>query len=275
MKVKLYMFSGSNAVLTAQLMLAHKGIDYKRFNMPPAAHTFMMLGLGFQTMTVPGLKVDGRRVQGTRRISRFLDEIEPDHPLFPSEPERRREVEKAERWGEEFQNAIRRIVYCVARRDSRGYKNVILAERALPMRLMLRMAAPLIIWLATAKHDAVDDAGEEDIAELPARIDQIDAWIAQGVLNGIDLNAADFQIAPNLAGMLLSDDLAPLIKGRPAEALARRVAPDYTGRVGKALPMGTLPRTLPPEWLATLQLPGRERPALRLSEGVKSDRMSA
>lgn len=266
MKVKLYMFSGSNAVLTAQLMLAHKGIAYKRVNMPPAAHAFMMLGFGFQTMTVPGLKVDGRRVQGTRRISRFLDEIEREQPLFPSDPQRRREVEKAERWGEEFQNAIRRIVYCVARRDSRGYKNVILAERALPMRLMLRMAAPLIIWLATAKHDAVDDAGEEDIAELPARIDQVDAWIAQGVLNGLELNAADFQIAPNLAGMLLSDDLAPLVKGRPAEALARRVAPDYTGRVGKALPVGTLPRALPPEWLAKLALPVGD---------VKSDRISA
>lgn len=47
-KVRLYMFSGSNAVLSAQLMLAHKGIDYKRVNLPPAAHAFIMLGLGFR-----------------------------------------------------------------------------------------------------------------------------------------------------------------------------------------------------------------------------------
>jgi len=75
MDVKLHMFSGSNAVLTAQLMLAHKGIAYQRVNLFPAAHTVILLGLGFETMTVPALKADGRRVHRTRAISRFLDEV--------------------------------------------------------------------------------------------------------------------------------------------------------------------------------------------------------
>lgn len=42
------MFSGSNAVLTAQLMLAHKGIAYRRVNLFPAAHAVILLGLGFE-----------------------------------------------------------------------------------------------------------------------------------------------------------------------------------------------------------------------------------
>lgn len=251
-KVKLYMFSGSNAVLTAQLMLAHKSIDYKRVNLPPAAHAFIMLGLGFQTMTVPAIKVDGRRVQGSRYIARFLDELVPERPLFPADPEHRRAVQAAERWGEEFQNAVRRVFYCMSRRDHQAFRNVMLAERSLPMRAMLRISTPLSIYLATAKHDAVDAAGEVDVAELPARVDQIDAWIEQGVLNGPELNAADFQIAPNLAAMLITEDGEPYIAGRPAEALARRVAPDYTGSVGKAMPAGTIPRVLPPEWLPPL-----------------------
>lgn len=252
MKVKLYMFSGSNAVVTAQLMLAHKGIDYERVNLPPAAHAFILLALRFQTMTVPALKVDGRRIQGTRQISRFLDEIVPARPLFPADPDRRRAVEEAERWGEQFQNAIRRIFYCMGRRDPSVFKNIMLAERRFPMRPLLRVATPLIIHLATAKHDAVDALGEVDVAELPARMDQIDAWIAQGVLNGPELNAADFQIAANLAAMLISEDGAPFVLGRPAEALARRVAPDYTGAIGKALPAGTMPAALPTDWLAAL-----------------------
>jgi len=248
-KVKLYMFSGSNAVLTAQLMLAHKEIEYKRVNLPPGAHAFIMLGLGFQTMTVPALKVDGQRVQGSRYIARFLDELVPERPLFPADPERRRAVEEAERWGEGFQNSIRRVFYCMGRREHQAFKSIMLPEWSLPMRAMLRVATPTIIWLATAKHDAIDAAGEVDMAELPARLDQIDAWIEQGVLNGPELNAADFQIAANVAALLLTDDGAPYVVGRPAEALARRVAPDYTGSVGKALPAGTIPRILPPEWL--------------------------
>lgn len=41
----------------------------------------------------------------------------------------------------------------------------------------------------------------------------------------------------------MSEDLAPLIEGRPAAALARRVAPEYGGHMS---------RVLPTEWLAGL-----------------------
>jgi glutathione S-transferase len=222
--VKLYMFSGSNAVRTAQLMLAHKGIEYRRVNLPPAAHAVIMLGLGFETMTVPGLKVDGRRVQGTRYIARFLDELVPEPALFPADPQRRRAVEEAELWGEQFQNATRRIFYCICKRNPDAFRNAVLAERSFVTRRLLGAATPLIIRLAAAKHDASDAAGAEDVAELPSRIDQIDAWIAQGVLNGPELNAADFQIAASLAAMLLTEAGAPFVLGRPAEELARRVA---------------------------------------------------
>lgn len=94
------------------------------------------------------------------------------------------------------------------------------------MRLVLRTLAPLLVRLASGMHRASDDAGREDLALLPARLDQIDLWIEQGLLNGSELNAADFQIAPNISALLLFEDLVPFIAGRPAEALARRVAPD-------------------------------------------------
>ncbi|MBW3652421.1 MAG: hypothetical protein KY433_02285 [Actinobacteria bacterium] len=81
-----------------------------------------------------------------------------------------------------------------------------------------------------------DEAGREDVALLPERLDQIDRWIAEGLLDGEELNAADFQIAVNVSAMLLSEDLAPFIEGRPAAALARRVAPDYAGHLGPILP---------------------------------------
>ena len=244
MKVKLYMFSGSNAVLTAQLMLEHKCItDYKRVNMPPGAHALIMLATGFETMTVPAIKVDGRRIQGTRNISRALDELVPEPRLFPTDPERRRAVEEAERWGEQLQDATRRVFYCLARRDHRAFASFMTAGRSFPMRFMLRTAAPAIVRLAGAYHRATEAAGQADVAALPARLDQIDAWIEEGLLNGTELNAADFQIAVNLSAMLRSEDARPFIEGRPAAGLARRVAPTYPGHIGAVLPA---------EWLEPL-----------------------
>jgi glutathione S-transferase len=256
-------------VLTAQLMLAHKRIGYTRVNLPPGAHALMMLGLGFETMTVPGLIADGHRVQGTRYIARFLDEIVPEPALFPADPDRRRAVEDAERWGEAFQNSMRRIAYCICRRDPEVYRTVILAERGFVMRAVLAMATPLIIRLAIAKHDAMDAAAREDVAALPGQLDQIDTWIGQGLLNGPELNAADFQIAANLAFLMMSQDGMPYVLGRPAEALARRVAPDYTGSVGMALPAGTIPRLLPADWLPPPQLPTVEQPRLAPSSAIR------
>ncbi len=242
-KVKFYGFQGSNSVYTGRLMLEHKGIDYKPVMLMPGPHAFIMLGLGFETMGVPGLKIDGRRVQGTRPIARALDELVAERPLFPADPVARKAVQDAERWGEELQNAVRRLFYCAGRRDHDVFRSVMSPARSLPMRTALYVATPLVIRLATGAHRASDAAGREDLELLPERLDQIDAWIAEGVLGGEQLNAADFQIAVNVSAMLLFDQLRPFIEGRPAAALGRRVAPDYVGHV---------PDILPHEWLAPL-----------------------
>jgi glutathione S-transferase len=106
------------------------------------------------------------------------------------------------------------------------------------------MAAPIVIRLATGLHRASDPDGREDIELFAGRLDQIDAWIEEGLLNGPELNAADFQIAVNLSGLMLADDIRPFIEGRPAAAFARRVAPDYQGHN---------PAPLTDEWLAPLR----------------------
>ena len=242
-RIKLYMFNGSAPSMTARLMLEHKGIDHKPMHLMVGPHAFGMLGRGYVTMTVPALKIEGRRVQGSREISRALDELQPQPPLFPAEPERRRAVEQAERWGEELQDVVRRLVLCASRRDRAVFSSVY--RHANPvMRPAQRMSRGLTIRLASAGHRATDRAGEEDVASLPSRLDQIDAWIDDGLLNGAELNAADFQIAPNIALALRFDDLAPLIAGRPAARLAQRLAPEFPGEIGAVLPTS---------WLAPLR----------------------
>jgi len=68
------------------------------------------------------------------------------------------------------------------------------------------------------------------------------------VLGGDELNAADFQIAPNVAILLSFADFAPHIGGRPAAAHALRVAGEH------ARPRGPV---LPDEWLRPLRSAGR------------------
>lgn len=255
--VRFYGFTGSNAVYTGRLMLDHKGIEYVFVRLPPAAHALILLLRGFQTMGVPALKIDGRKLQGTRWIARALDELYPDKPLFPADPAARRAVQDAERWGEELQNAVRRIFYCAGRRDTAAFMSVLGAGHGRVGRTTMRVFAPVIMRLATGAHRATDDAGREDVELLPARLDQIDAWIADGLLDGAQLNAADFQIGVNVSALMLSDDFRPYIEGRPAARLARRVAPDYVGHLGPIVP---------DEWMAPL----RAAAAGRAAEGADS-----
>ena len=252
MAVTLYTFDGSNAGLTAKLMLDYKGIDYRRVNLLPGVHRLALRAMRFPALTVPAVRIDGRRVQGTRNISRALDELQPQPALFPAD--RRDMIEEAERWGEDFQNAARRVFYCAARRDRRAFATLTEGKHGLPARLWLRAMAPVLTRLAGMVHGATEDAGRAALAALPSMLDTIEAWIDEGLLNGSELNAADFQIAPNVRAMLLSEDLAPFVEERPAGAFARHVVPEYPGHVQ---------RVLPDEWLEPIRAAGESRPLAR------------
>ena len=67
---------------------------------------------------------------------------------------------------------------------------------------------------------------EEILAELPLLLDRVDAYIADGVLNGPELNAADFMVAPSIALILYRPDVLPVFEGRPALDLVDRLLPE-------------------------------------------------
>jgi glutathione S-transferase len=115
--LKLYSIPGSHPAAAARAMLEHKGIDYERVDLPPVVSRPLMRLLGFPGNRVPAIKVDGRKVQGSRNISRELDVLKPEPPLFPADPERRAAVEEAERWGDEvFQQMPRTISWWALKR---------------------------------------------------------------------------------------------------------------------------------------------------------------
>ena len=74
------------------------------------------------------------------------------------------------------------------------------------------------------KADA--DAERSLRTRLPTMLDRIDAWIADGVLNGEQLTAADYMIAPSLALLWYVRDLHPALEPRPSRALVDRLLPE-------------------------------------------------
>lgn len=245
MDARLYVIPGSHPSWTAALMLDHKGIPFKRTDLMPVVSKGVLRMVGFPGITVPALKIDGDKVQGSRQIARELERLRPEPPLFPADPAQRAKVEEAENFGDgELQHPIRQLLWWGFKQDR--YPMASYSEGAklgVPIGLAVKTGGPLVA-LSARFNEASDDNARAAAAKLPALLDRVDAWIEDGTLNGAHLNAADFQIAPSIALAMTLDDLRPAIENRPAGALAKRVVPNYPGR---------MPEVLPAEWLAPLQ----------------------
>lgn len=250
MQARLYVIPGSHPSYTARLMLERKGIAYKRVDLMPVISKVALRALRFPGATVPALKVDGRRIQGSREIARQLDELRPEPPLYPAEPTLRAAVERAEQWGErELQAPVRRILWNALRRDRSPLRSFAQGARlGLPIGLAVKTAAP-IVAAAARLNEASDENARADLAALPGMLQRVDDWIGEGVLGGEQPNAADFQIAASLRLLMTLEDVRPALDSRPAGELAFRLVPDFPGSV---------PRVLPEVWVAPLRTAGTE-----------------
>jgi glutathione S-transferase len=241
MKARLFTIPASHPSWTARLMLERKGIPYKRVDLVAGVHKPILRAAGFPGTTVPALRLDGRRVQGSREISRALDEVVPEPPLFPADAEQRAKVEEAERWGDEVLQPIpRRIAWNILKRDRAPVRSYLEGSRlGIPTAVAAATAGPIVAG-AARYNKSTDDNVLADLNALPGHIDHVDELIAGGVIGGPEPNAADFQIAPSIALMLTFDDLRPLITGRPAEELANRLLPGFPGHAPPTLPASFL-----------------------------------
>lgn len=242
---KLYGFSISNPSNTARLMLEFKGIDTKVVELLPGMHPLLLRLAGFRRGTVPALTLDGRRIEGSLEIAQALEAAVPEPSLYPADPEKRHAVEEAERWGEaELQMVPRRIVRWALAHDN-GARARIAADLGLPLPTVLAaLNWPIARWTA-ARVDADEAHARENLVNLPATLDRVDALIADGTIGDPDApNAADFQIAPSVRAIGAISEVKPLLAGRPCDALARRLMPKFQDA----------PPMLPPEMRAAAGL---------------------
>jgi glutathione S-transferase len=248
MKPRLYGLPGSHPTMAAQTMLECKGIDFTRIDLVPfLSRAIVRRGMGQPQNTVPVLAIDGRRIQGSRQISRELDRLRPDPPLFPGDSEARSAVEGAERWGEEaLQHPIRQISLWALRANRAPIRSYMgRSVMGVPAGIAARLAPPFI-ERGVRVNEATDEAVRENLAALASMLGRVDELIDAGVLGGAELNAADVQIGASVRLLLTFQDLRPLIEDRPAGRLALRAVPDQRGDA---------PPVFPPAWLEPLRSP--------------------
>ena len=243
MSATLYSLPVSHPVLAVRGMLDHKGIEYRVVDMVPGTQPILR-AMRFPGYTVSALILDGRRVQGSTTISRFLDEVQPDPPLFPREPEARRRVEEAERWGEQvLQEVPRRICRWSAAHDYRVRRWLAVDVSAVPGGALI--ARPSLQAKAFAKAAGADEATvRADVAAIGEHLGEVERLRAEGVIGGEDRNAADFQIASCVRSIAKLGDVGPYVADHPAVVWAATVVPAQPGPT---------PPALPREWLQPLE----------------------
>jgi glutathione S-transferase len=231
--VTLYWFPLSNPSQAVRLMLERKGIAYETRDLVPGLHRLQVRLAGFPGATVPALKIDDRRVQGSLAISRALEELRPEPPLLPDAG-----VEEAERWGEAvLQPVTGRIFHWALAHDAELREWLARESRVPAARGLARVTGPVA---RAFDRSATDDAVRADLAAIPGMLDRVDALIADGTIgDAYAPNAADFQIATTVREILSLGDLRVLVEGRPAEELARRILPDWDDS----------PVRIPSDWL--------------------------
>jgi glutathione S-transferase len=228
-------------------MLDLKDVEYELVDVIPLNQRIHLRLAGFRGGTVPALKLDGRRVQGSREIARELDRHWPEPPLFPADPELRARVEEAERWGDEqLQPIPRRLFrYGVARNPQ--LRSLVVRTQRLPMPALAAQAIrPAVEWYArTVEADgrrATEAGARADVAALPALLDHVDRLLDDGTLTLDPPNAATLQILASVNLLGRFSDFRDLVAAHACAEPARQLFPHYRGE---------LPPFLDQRWLSS------------------------
>jgi glutathione S-transferase len=246
-RARLYSLVLSHPGHAARRMLEWKGIEHEVRYLLTGSQPLALRALGFRGATTPALKIDGRRIQGSRSIAAALEDLKPEPALYPRDAGERAEVKRAEEWGErEFQPVPRRLLRW-------GFKNVDemltwafaseldrIGISQVPARdLLARSTVPVANYFARISG-STEAAVRADLESLPALLRHVADLIEAGAIGGATPNAADFQIGTTARLLHSFEDLRPLIEGTPAGELGLRILPDFDHRV---------PAFIPSEWI--------------------------
>lgn len=245
MRVVLYWMAPSHPSAAARMMLELKGVAYDVVKVAPLNQRLHLRLAGFRDGTVPALKLDGEKIQGTRAIARALDERWPEPRLFPADPELRARVQEAERWGEEELQPIPRRLFRFGVATSPELRRWVVRRQRLPAPGLLAAAMQPVVshYARTIEADgrrATRAGVRADLAALPAMLTRADRLLADGTLTLDPPNAATIQILVSVRLLDGFEDLRDLVRSHACAQPARELFAEYRAK---------LPRFFDPMWL--------------------------
>jgi glutathione S-transferase len=240
MKLKIYRVPASHPCQAVIRGAELKGIEHKVVDLAPPTQAIVAT-LMFGSRTVPAMKIIGgpngkEKAQTTVKCLRALESLQPEPAFYPAEAAARERVLAAEAWGAgEIQDLSRRIIWtALAERPDA----LLSFDSSLPLPdALARPAGPAVTWAERKINNATDDQVREDLEAFPRLVDEIDEYIATGVIGNEQANAADLTILSNLWMLRSIADLRPFIDSRPAGRKTVEVFGEAPGDV----PEGALP----------------------------------
>ncbi len=242
MSTRLYSISLSHPAAASKLALKFKGVDYEVVEFLPGLHALGVRAMGFAAATVPALKIDGIKVQGSREIADYLERTRPEPSLYPGDERARGAVREAEDWGESTLQPIPRRIFRYAATRDQALRRWMTELVGMPLPGVMAAANKPVASIMGRRVGASEQRVRADVLGLPQTLDRVDHLIEAGVIGAEVPNAADFQILTTIRTLEAFTDLRPMLEGRPAQRSAERVAP---------LPPGPVPPCLPREWLGS------------------------
>ena len=202
MALQLYQFAISHYCEKVRWALDFKGLNYQAINLLPGQHIKTVRKLGADVSSVPVLVHDGTCVQGSARIVDYLDEVFPERPLTPSDPEER---EKALNWerrmDEELGPAVRCFAYHYFLQRPKLVTPMLTAGTPFYNRFLIRLAFSRVDevmrkWMKINEKtaDAARKTMEQYLIELSQAYEAA-PWLAGNSFSRADITAAAF-LAP-------------------------------------------------------------------------------
>ena len=240
--MRLYWFPLSHPAQAVRAMLDLKGVEHELTEVLPGLQRIHLRLAGSRGGTVPALKLDGRRVQGSHSMARALERLRPVPPLFPAGPTALARVEEAERWGDEELQPVPRIILRWGLVRHRELRRWLARQSGLPAPGITAVLSAPAAWYYARVVDADEATARRVLADLEPVLDRVDALLADGVLATAEPNAATLQVLCSVRALRPSfADLHDQVAAHPCAAAARRLFPAYPEPV---------PPFLPAEWLA-------------------------
>ena len=204
--------------------LDYKEIPHERRSVFPGTqeiHARRLVGI----RTLPVLRVDGWTIGDSTRIIEVLEELYPDPPLYPADPdERKRALEIEEFFDEHCAHELRRVMFNDIFEDERYVLHVIYGGDPPPGWPVMRAARPLFERVLRARYRIDEETTEQARQAVRAAFDRIEAEVGpSGHLVGDSFSVADLTAAAILSPLVAPPEF-PYYQASPEhlpEALRR------------------------------------------------------